>query len=329
MSTIQALLDQEQQALASASPSQEQDASCSRFHNEIWRENMIQWAYSVVDSLDAPREVVFLFSHILDRYLRHQALLLEYQGERGTTLVFWSDAHAYQTLAATAFLVAMKLEGNFGLELFDLVRWSHHGISSQEIVQMGKELVRTLSWDRPIPTPVRFIFEYIQVFFPSSVSDSTRSFWLDEANFLLELSLYNYTVSCQPPSLVALLALKIILKECVPPPHITDWTPSVHGHVHDQVEAWLENKMDNPDHIMEICWILQQLRVQSVIDTKRTMSNRGRSNDPILVPSNSKVSMVPFMESEVDRNYIKPRVGPNPRTHLSDCGPAVIPLEEE
>jgi hypothetical protein len=300
----------------------EQDSTSpkvSGIQNEIWRENMIQWAFSVVDSFEAPRETVFLFSHILDRFLRHQNMVNAAQ----SVSHFSNDAHAYQTLAATAFLVAMKLQGSFGLSLFDIVRWSHSGISSQDIVQMGKQLVQTLTWDQPVPTPVRFIFEYIQVFFPSQLSDATRSFWLDEVNYLLELSLHNYMISCQKSSLVALLALWITLNECVIPQHFTDWSTSIHDQVLEHIDICIERRTESRQLITHVYWSLKRIRFSSVNNTQAS-DRFSWKNQKAHLDFNCLNHIVPFMDSEVDETI--PRfstIGP----HASCQSPvvAIIP----
>ena len=166
------------------------------------------------------------------------------------------------------------------------------------------------------------IDEYIQVFFPSQVSEATLSFWLDEANYLLELSLCNYMISCQPSSLIAVLALKIALQQCILPPHITDWTPSVNDHVHGLVETWIERRRENLDHIMEICWILQRLRDQSVIDTQALdrFPNRGRIHEHVHVPT------IPFLDCEIDRRCIQSQKN---RLHNLDSDATLIPMDCE
>jgi hypothetical protein len=205
---------------------------------------MIQWAYTVVDSFHAPREVVFVFSHILETFLYQQQQ--KQQQPEDVHLIYTTNAQAYQTLAATAFLIAMKLQGKFGLELSDLVRWSYYPIHTQDIVLLGKQIVSTLSWDHPMPTPVRFIFEYLQVFIPKGISEAIRSYWLDEINFLVEVSLQNYILSCQPPSLVALMAMKVTLNSHgeygsnLLPPHVAvEWSPIIHQQVLNLMETWI------------------------------------------------------------------------------------------
>jgi hypothetical protein len=170
-----------------------------------------------------------------------------------------------------------------------------------------------------MPTPVRFIFEYLQVFIPKDISEATRSYWLDEINFLVEVSLQNYTLSCQPPSLVALMAMKVTLNSHgeygsnLLPPHVAvEWTPTIHQQVLNLMESWIhQTRVEQADCMFEICTILQRLRVPSTMDTQ-ALSNplvveQGPGNIPqppikVVIPSHSKVQIIPFMNTEVDRS---------------------------
>jgi hypothetical protein len=338
LTTLQTLLEQEHQVLAKISESHHlpriHTVHHHHHHNEIWREHMIQWAYTVVDSFHAPREVVFVFSHILESFLYQQQ-----QQSEDVPLIYTTNAQAYQTLAATAFLIAMKIQGKFGLELSYLVHWSYYPIHTQDIVLLGKQIVSTLSWDHSMPTPVRFIFEYLQVFIPKGVSEATRSYWLDEINFLVEVSLQNYTLSCQPPSLVALMAMKVTFNGSnLLPPHVAvEWTPSIHQHVLNLMESWIyQTRVEHADCMFEICTILQRLRVPSTMHTQ-ALSNplvveQGPGNIPqppiqVVIPSHSKVQIIPFMNTEVDISRQSATVDGH-----ADCGGAaaatLIPWDE-
>lgn len=120
----------------------------SQAASHIWRERVTQWCYDVVDHLRGSRSTVYVAMNILDRFF----LLGPY-----TT----SD-RSYEAAALTALFLAVSIRGSRNLEVVDLVRMSRLGVTIREIVEVGKDMTKSLSFDRRLLTPSDFIQELIK-----------------------------------------------------------------------------------------------------------------------------------------------------------------------
>lgn len=137
----------------------------------VWRERVTQWCYDVVDHLEESRRLVFITMNILDRYV-------------ATCNNVTSD-HAFEAAALTALFLAVRIRGTQVLEVIDLVRMSRLGVTIREIVQVGKEMTRALSFDKKLVTPTDFL-PHLLALLPSF--DSTQiDDAISNATFFTEL----------------------------------------------------------------------------------------------------------------------------------------------
>lgn len=173
------------------------------YRNEIWRQAVVGWLYTIVDRINADREIVYMAMNIIDRFLSMQARSSDAHIE---------DEKAYETVVITSFLMALKLQGIESLCLHDLVSMSRKAISTKDVVRTGKEIVSNLSWNCQIPTPARFAHALVQIL-PPTVHQDVKVALFDLTIYQLELSLFDDFCSRQTPSLLAWMALENALNE--------------------------------------------------------------------------------------------------------------------
>jgi lipoyl(octanoyl) transferase len=169
----------------------------------IWREKVSQWFYDVVDHIDHDRSIVYIAMGNLDRFL---GLDSSYK--------YTKNEKAYRTAALTALHLAFRMrnEAQTGAELFRKINTA--GVRVEEVVQIEKAMVHSLpSTRRPhISTPTHFAKALLEML-PESVLRSTRSKILEEATFLIEVSVCDsFFVSCSP-SYIALASLIISIED--------------------------------------------------------------------------------------------------------------------
>ena len=164
----------------------------------LWRERVIGWFNDVADHVGEARETVFVASDILDRFVVVNSLHAQ------------SERH-YETAALTALFLAVRIAGNATLEVFDVIRMSRSGVRVREIVDCGKRMTSSLSWDRRLFTPTQFLKAAINAL-PVSLADTkTRNAIIEAASHLAHLSVSDSFFVGMKPSKIALAALSIIV----------------------------------------------------------------------------------------------------------------------
>lgn len=163
--------------------------------NLVWREKVCQWCYDVIDHLDASRDIVYVAMNILDRFCVVES-----------STKFSRDEKAYELAAMTGLFLALRLSGSSGLGAADIARMSRRGIKVQDIVKMGKSMIKKLSWERRLPTPLSFVRGFVALL-PSSVNENTRRSLLDSASYLVEIAVCDSFFSGIAPSKVAFGAI--------------------------------------------------------------------------------------------------------------------------
>ena len=128
--------------------------------NLVWREMVCKWGYDVVDMMGEARSVVYVAMNILDRFCAVVA---------GQAMM--NDERRYECASMTAlFLAARVAGGNCNLQMTDLIHTSRGSVRLQDIVSMGKEMLRVLTWGPRIITPV----DSLQAMLPSLPSSMSR-----------------------------------------------------------------------------------------------------------------------------------------------------------
>lgn len=144
----------------------------SQAASHIWRERVTQWCYDVVDHLHGSRSTVYVAMNILDRFF---ILCPQNTSDR-----------SYEAAALTALFLAVSIRGSRNLAVVDLVRMSRLGVTIREIVDVGKEMTRSLSFDRRLLTPSDFIQELIKNL-PSTWEQARVTDVAETAGFYSEL----------------------------------------------------------------------------------------------------------------------------------------------
>jgi len=183
----------------------------ANIHNPIWRQMVVEWCYQVIDHISADRELVYITMNILDRFLSAHMLkrsdTCTDNTANTTSRQYLTDKKDYETAVMTALLMTMKLQGLSSLCINDLVQMSSNSVTSLDIVQVGKEIIQCLTWNKQIPTAARFAHALVQVL-PDTVSESTMMNIFENAVFQIELSVQDESCSHQAPSLVAWMAFE-------------------------------------------------------------------------------------------------------------------------
>eukprot|EP00978_Attheya_sp_CCMP212_P038041 scaffold184770_cov58-Attheya_sp.AAC.2 len=168
----------------------------------IWREKVSQWFYDVVDHIDHDRSIVYIAMENLDRFLGLDSSSRYAKNEK-----------AYRTAALTALHLAFRMrdETQTGAELFRKINTA--GVRAEEVVQIEKAMVHSLPTTRPhISSPTHFAKALLEML-PESVPRSTRSKILEEATFLIEVSVCDsFFVRCSP-SYITLASLIISIED--------------------------------------------------------------------------------------------------------------------
>jgi lipoyl(octanoyl) transferase len=155
----------------------------------VWREKVSQWCYDVVDHLGESRDVVYLAMNVLDRYCVLQSTLEE---------------RDYEIAAMAALFLAVRVSGRATLELPQLLNMSRLGVRMREILDIGKIMTSSLSWERRLVTPLDFVRVMLDLL---NVSSELKSSLLESASYLAEVSVCDAFFSGLHPFKVACAAV--------------------------------------------------------------------------------------------------------------------------
>ena len=105
-------------------------------HLTVWRERVAQWAYTVVDHVQADRAAVYNVLLLLDSYLdaiaatrSSSSSIIDADGN-GEGMVGEIDAPTYQLLAMSCLYLVLRLRGSGALTVGQLVSMSRNDSSS-------------------------------------------------------------------------------------------------------------------------------------------------------------------------------------------------------
>jgi hypothetical protein len=187
-------------------------------HNPVWRQMVVEWCYQVIDHISADRELVYITMNILDRFLA-----VRYSSDTTTCSssgrCYLTDKKDYETAVMTALLMTMKLQGLSSLCISDLVKMSSNSVTSKDIIEAGKEIIQSLTWNKQIPTAARFAHALVQLL-PETLDERIKMSIFENAVFQIELSVQDEFCSHQPPSLIAWMAFENALSDTLLPPEL-------------------------------------------------------------------------------------------------------------
>lgn len=162
------------------------------YTNPIWREKVVQWCYDVVDHLNERRSIVYTAMNILDRYVIKQ----NYRN--------LSD-RLFELASLSALFLAVRISGSKTLRLSQLLGMSRSGLAVKDIIKMGTSMIKTLTWDHRVVTPMEFVRAYCDKL-PSCVSDEEKQNLLNYSSFLVEIAVCDVGMSNKKASQIALAA---------------------------------------------------------------------------------------------------------------------------
>ena len=180
--------------------------------NHVWREVVCKWMYDLVDNLGEARSVVHVAMNILDRFCAVEQAATRASAssvtQQAPTAVAVNEQR-FECASMTAVFLAVRVAGgNRSLELTDLILMSRGSVRIQDIVSMGKEMLRDLTWGPRIITPVDFLRAMLPSLPASVDQNSARTRTLFEsASFLVEISVCDIYLSHFPPSQIAFAAM--------------------------------------------------------------------------------------------------------------------------
>mmetsp|Transcript_7609 Transcript_7609/g.16514 ORF Transcript_7609/g.16514 Transcript_7609/m.16514 type:complete len:344 (-) Transcript_7609:559-1590(-) len=158
--------------------------------SEIWREKICEWSYEVVDHFDMSREVVAVSLNLLDRFLAKVTC----------------KKKEFQLAAMAALNIAIKLLERRPLKLKTFVELSRGSFTIENLISYERYVLQVLSWHVHTPTSLSFAQNFMYLL-PPSISESTRNDITDFTQFLLELSVCDYSLVPCPPSFLAFAAM--------------------------------------------------------------------------------------------------------------------------
>ena len=159
-----------------------------------WREKVTKWCYDLVDYLELKRSVVYVTMLILDRYCVLNFDMKDLNQKK------------FEIASLSAFYLAVRVAGGSGLSLDDLVSLRRTKILREDIVVIGKLMVKGLDWKCRILTP----FDLLTVcfrFLSLNVDHAEKRVLFDEAMYLIELSVSDVQLTHVLPSEMAMAAL--------------------------------------------------------------------------------------------------------------------------
>jgi hypothetical protein len=190
--TIQCLLEKEAIIRKQEDHAKLNDTDLSSTPNLVWREKVTHWCYDVVDHLDESRSVVYVAMNMLDRFCAVS-----------TTDGNSMDEQTYERASMTALFLAVRIAGSGNICLHELTSMSRGEIPVRDIISMGTCMIKSLTWEHRIVTPLDFVGVWLGL-----ISEDLRSQRvLDSACYLVEIAVCDTSLCRSKASDVALAAV--------------------------------------------------------------------------------------------------------------------------
>lgn len=163
------------------------------------RAKMADWCYQVCDFCKFSRQTVAIGMKYLDRFMStdHPAAA---QALRSKKL--------YQLAAMTCLYIAIKMFEPVAFDSSLLSEISHGCYDEEDIERMERNILQGLSWRMNGPTVHDFVHHLIMLLPETHIEDdSIGSVLLDFSRFQAEIAVFDYDLSLEKPSLVALASI--------------------------------------------------------------------------------------------------------------------------
>lgn len=170
-------------------------------NNQVWREQVAQWCYDVVDHLDASREAVYVAMNVLDRYLAETS--------SSSTPI---DKVEYERIAITSFFLALRITTSIEIRIPDILSLSRSSMQPRDILSTGSRILECLTWSNRILTPHSFLKAFMGLR-SRSLNQTVVASWFDLAVYLVEISACDGNFSSAAASEIALGAIIVAMKK--------------------------------------------------------------------------------------------------------------------
>lgn len=140
--------------------SQEENAVCRNYLTTLvdasCRMALVDWCFTVVDSLNLSRETVGISMSILDRYI---------SSGKGKSTEALRDKHRFQLAAITSFYMAVKLHEPVKLDTCMVVQLCRGFYTEGAIIEMELDLLHSLEWRLCVSTltPIEYVRHLMQL----------------------------------------------------------------------------------------------------------------------------------------------------------------------
>eukprot|EP00581_Thalassiosira_minuscula_P016664 CAMPEP_0183724022 /NCGR_PEP_ID=MMETSP0737-20130205/17053_1 /TAXON_ID=385413 /ORGANISM="Thalassiosira miniscula, Strain CCMP1093" /LENGTH=353 /DNA_ID=CAMNT_0025954475 /DNA_START=86 /DNA_END=1147 /DNA_ORIENTATION=- len=163
------------------------------------RSKMCEWCYQVADFCKFERETVAISMNYLDRFLSTSS---------PRAILALQEKKEFQLVAMTTLYIAVKLFEPLAMDAGLLAQISHGCYTETDVVEMEKEILKSLSWRVNGPTTHAFLNHIMALLPRSAYYDKTTLMTLvDFSRFQIEIAVSDYGLSLSKPSTVALAAL--------------------------------------------------------------------------------------------------------------------------
>ena len=165
----------------------------------LWRRQIIEWMYAIVNFCKLRHEAVAVASYYLDTCVSKGVIVIP--GE-------------YQLAAMTALYLALKVYDSPTqrlIQLDSLVKLGNGGFDEAAVVKMEKTMLRALNWRLHPPTMDCFVQQYMQLL-PADTSSATRS-KIEEASLLvLEVAISRERYLSIEPSVLGFTSMLVAIE---------------------------------------------------------------------------------------------------------------------
>ncbi|CAH1778957.1 unnamed protein product [Owenia fusiformis] len=166
------------------------------------RDQLITWLCKVHHQCNYSSDTIFLTVNIIDRFLAQTNITI----------------NVFQLLGVSAYLIATKLEEISVPEVTDLLYYTCHTYTYNQLIQMEAIILQKLRFDFNVPTSNYFLEHYctLQMRQLNCCHDEETPTKLNLfrqvqgiARFILELTITDYNITQHPPSVIAIATLKV------------------------------------------------------------------------------------------------------------------------
>lgn len=148
--------------------SQEEKSGCQNYLNSLvdasCRIALVDWCFTLVDSLGLSRETVGIGMSILDRYV---------SSGKGKSAEALQKKHQFQLAVITSFYMAVKLHEPVKLGIRNVVKICQGFYEERAIIELERDILHSLEWRLCVSTitPIEYVRHLVQLLPDLDVAD--------------------------------------------------------------------------------------------------------------------------------------------------------------